>query len=193
MPVLERSRHLAGWSRWRIARWTVAAVLLLTPLAMMQVSDEWHWTAASFVFAGVLIGGPLLLYELVERSGRSWSYRAGVAVALATGFVSIWTTIVRDDGNGMGNFLILMAAAVGGFAAWFRADGLARTMFGVAIMQGLAGVAGAPAPRPAAEPDGPRTALVHGGGLALAWLASAIAFRLAARNGQGTEGALNGR
>src|SRR5688572_26165458 len=61
------SKDAAGWKCWRVARWGAALALLLTPLAMMQVSDEWHWTFGSFVFAGTMIGGVMLLYEFVER------------------------------------------------------------------------------------------------------------------------------
>jgi hypothetical protein len=28
--------------------------------------------------------------------------------------------VVRDDGNGIGFFMVVLAAGVGGFAAWFR-------------------------------------------------------------------------
>src|SRR3954452_19014570 len=62
------------------------------------------------------------------RGSSEKAYRAGVAVALATAFLTVWTTVVRDDGNGIGFFLLIMAAMVGGFSAWFRPAGLARTM-----------------------------------------------------------------
>ena len=39
------------------------------------------------------------------RSGRG-AYRAGVAVAVVASFLTVWTTIVRDDGNGMGFFMV---------------------------------------------------------------------------------------
>lgn len=45
------------WNYWRIARWSAALVLLLTPLVMMQISNEWHWGIGSFVLAGIMIGG----------------------------------------------------------------------------------------------------------------------------------------
>lgn len=169
------------WNRWRIARWTAALALLLTPLAMMQVSDEWHWTFGSFVLAGAVIGGIGLLYELVERASESRAYRAGFALALLTSFLTFWTTIVRDDGNGIGFFLLIMAAAVGAFSAWFRPAGMARTMFGVAIMQALLGVAIATAPSTAATPDGSFTALLHSGLFTALWLLSAAFFRVAAK------------
>lgn len=168
------------WDTWRIARWTAALALLLTPLAMMQISDEWHWTAGSFVFAGIMIGGVGLLYELAEKLSGSRAYRAGAAVALLSSFLTVWTTIVRDDGTGAGFFLIIMAAGVGGFAAWFRPSGMARTMLGVAIMQALFSLAIATAPSTASVPHGVFRALVSGGFFTALWLMSAICFRVAA-------------
>ena len=175
------SAGLRVWNPWRIGRWTVALALLLTPLAMMQVSDEWHWTFGSFVFAGAMIGGVLLLYEFVERASASRAYRAGVAVALLASFLTVWTTLVRDDGTGLGWFLLIMAAGVGSFSAWFRPAGMARTMFGVAIMQALFGVAIATAPSTALMPDGGFRALVLSGVFAALWLISAACFRVASK------------
>jgi hypothetical protein len=174
-------RGAAARDYWRVARWTAALALLLTPLAMMQISDEWHWNAGSFVFAGIMIGGVGLLYELAERLSGSRAYRAGAAVALASSFLTVWTTIVRDDGTGAGFFLVIMAAGVGGFAAWFRPAGMARTMFGVAIMQASFGLAIATAPSTASVPDGVFRALASGGFFTALWLASAILFRAAAK------------
>lgn len=175
------------WNVWRIARWAAALALLLTPLVMMQFSDEWHWTIGSFLLAGTMIGGVGLLYELAERASGSRAYRAGVAVALVASFLTVWTTLVRDDGNGIGFFLVIMAAAVGGFSAWFRPAGMARTMLGVAIMQALLGVAIATAPSTAGLPDGPLKALLFSGFFTALWLMSAACFR-AARADQETAG-----
>ena len=79
------------------------------------------------------------------RTGRG-AYHAGVAVAVVASFLTVWTTIVRDDGNGMGFFMVIMAVAVGWFAASFRPAGMARTMLGVAIMQAMVGILIATAP-----------------------------------------------
>ena len=166
---------------WRVARWTAALALLLTPLVMMQVSDEWHWTPRGFLFAGVMIGGVGLLYELAERMSGSRAYRAGAAVALASSFLTVWTTFVRDDGNGIGFFLLVMAAATGGFAAWFRSAGMARAMLGVAVMQALLGIAIATAPSTANTPDGASRALLFSGIFTALWLVSAACFRAAAK------------
>jgi len=117
-------------------------------------------------------------------SNESWAYRAGVAVAVAASFLTVWTTVVRDDGGGMSYFLMIFAAAVGGFSAWFRPAGMARTMLGVAIMQALLGVATATAPSTASSPDGSFKALLFGGIFAGLWLVSAVLFRVASNRGR---------
>ena len=55
--------------------------------------------------------------------GESRGYRIGVAIAVVTSFLTVWTTVVRDDGNGIGFFMLILAAVVGGFFwghAWAR-------------------------------------------------------------------------
>ena len=53
--------------------------------------------------------------EMAGQPANSGSkaYRAGVAVAALTAFLSIWTSIVRDDGNAMGFFMTILAVGVG--------------------------------------------------------------------------------
>jgi len=111
----------------------------------------------------------------------SRAYRAGVAVALATSFLTVWTTIVRDDDTGTGFFLLILAAAAGGFAAWFQSAGMARAMLGVAVMQVLLGVAIATAPSTASTPDGGFRVLLFSGVFTVLWLVSAACFRAAAK------------
>jgi hypothetical protein len=114
-------------------------------------------------------------------SGESGTYRAGAAVALVASFLIVWTTLVRDDGTGIGYFLVIMAAVVGGFSAWFRPAGMARTMVGVAIMQALLGIAVATAPSTASMPNGSLKALLFSGFFTALWLISATFFRLASK------------
>ena len=108
-------------------------------------------------------------------------YRTGLAVAVVTSFMIVWTTVVRDDGNGAGFFMLIMAAAVGAFAAEFRPAGMARAMLGVAIMQALLGMLIATAPVTASMPGGPFRILLFSGAFAALWLASAACFRIAAK------------
>jgi hypothetical protein len=142
---------------------------------------------------------PLILAAVMVRfstgdkhmtgSSESRAYRAGVAVALLTSFLTVWTTIVRDDGTGIGFFMLIMAAAVGGFAAWFRPAGMARTMLGVAVMQILLGIAIATAPSTASMPGGSLKALLFSGVFTALWLISAAFFRAASKSGHKTAAA----
>jgi len=169
-----------GWNHWRIVRWSVAALLLLSPLVMMRIIEGWNWGVFDFVFAAVMIGGAGLLYELAAKWSGDWAYRAGAAMALLSSFLLVWSTIIRDDGTGEGFFLIIMAVAVGGCASWFTAAGMARTMLGVAVMQALFGIAVATAPSTADTHFGPSGYLLYSGFFIVLWLVSAGLFKHAA-------------
>ncbi len=119
-------------------------------------------------------------------SRKNRSYLGGVAIAVGTSLLTIWTTVVRDDGTGVGWFLIILGAGVGAFAAWFRPAGMARAMFGVAIMQILFALAIATAPSTAEQPDGGLRALALSGVFTALWLLSAASFRAACKNEAGS-------
>ena len=112
------------------------------------------------------------------------AYCAGVAVAVVTSFLIVWTTIVRDDGQGLGNFGVIMAAMVGAFAVRLQPAGMARTMLGVAAMQVLIGIAIATAPITAVEPDGVFKAILFSSVGAALWLLSGAFFRAASKRDQ---------
>ncbi len=115
----------------------------------------------------------------MSGSSKGWAFRAGIFVAVAVSFLTIWTTIVRDDGNGFGFFMLVMAALVGAFSAGFRPAGMARALLGVAIMQALLGISIATEPSAARIADGSfKTVLLSTFFVAL-WLASAVCFRIA--------------
>jgi hypothetical protein len=117
----------------------------------------------------------------IERANANWAYRAGAGVAVFACFMTVWTTIVRDDGNGAGFFMLILAAGVGSFAAWFRPAGMARTMLGVAVMQAVLGSLIATAPITATVPGGPLKALLFSVIFAALWLMSAAFFYTAAK------------
>ena len=116
---------------------------------------------------------------LMTGSSESRAYRAGIAVAVLASFLTVWTTIVRDDGTGVGYFMVILAVAVGWFAAWFRPDGMGRTMVGVAVMQLLLGSLIATAPVTAE----PMKTLLFNCVFAALWLLSALFFRAASKGG----------
>jgi len=113
------------------------------------------------------------------------AYRAGVGIAIVASFLTVWTTIVRDDGTGAGYFMVIMAAAVGGFTAWFRAAGMARTMLGVAVMQLCLGALIATAPVTATLPGGAPKVMLFNGFFTALWLISAAFFRASSKEDQG--------
>lgn len=173
---------------WRVARWSAAAALLAVPLVMMQISGEWNWSANDFLFAAFMIGGALLLYELAGRLSTSMAYRAAAALAVAAAFLLVWINLAvgivgsEDNPTNLGFFLLVLAAAVGAFAAEFRARGMARAMLGVAGVQMLLGVVIATAPSTArVEPMGAWGVLMISGFFAALWLASAALFLRASR------------
>ena len=123
-----------------------------------------------------------------EGASGSAAYRAGAIVAVLASLLTVWTTLVRDDGSGIGYFMVIIAAAVGAFSAWFRPAGMARTMVGVAVMQVL-GVAVATAPTTASLPHGSLKALLFSGVFAALWLTSAAYFRVASKRDHARAGA----
>ena len=114
----------------------------------------------------------------------SHAYRAGIGIAILTSFLTVWTTIVRDDGSGGGFFMVIMAVGVGWVAAGFRPAGMARGMVGVAAMQAVLGGLNATAPIVAQVPGESVKALIFSGVFALLWLLSAAFFRAAAKADQ---------
>lgn len=165
------------WNGWRIARWSAVAILLVLPLAMMQVVPDWNWGPGAFVLAGIVIGGPVLLYEVAAKRSTSNAYGLGAAVALATSFVTVWTTIVRDDGNGLGFFGAVFTAAACAFVAKCKAEGMARAMLATAGVQAMLAAMVATAP----ITEQPIKILMLSGVFCLLWLASAELFRRSAR------------
>ena len=113
------------------------------------------------------------------RGGRA--YPAGISVAVLASFLTVWTTVVRDDGTGAAYFMIILAAAAGAVAAWFRPAGMARAMVGVAVMQVALGLLTATAPSTASMPGGAFKVLLFTGFFTALWLVSATFFRVAAK------------
>jgi hypothetical protein len=100
-------------------------------------------------------------------------------------FLTVWTTVVRDDGNAVGYFMVILAVGVGAFASWFRSSGLARTMFGVAAMQVMLGSLIATAPITMAAPGESIRTMLFNGFFTVLWLLSAALFRAAATRESG--------
>ncbi|MBH8558469.1 hypothetical protein [Hymenobacter negativus] len=119
----------------------VTAFLLLIPLVAMQFTKEVNWTLSDFVFAGGLVFGTGLAYQLIASQANGPAYRFGIGLALAAGFLLIWVNgavgLIGSENN-PANLLyagVLGVAAVGALLARFRPLGMARAMVAAALAQ----------------------------------------------------------
>ncbi len=133
-------------SRWRIAAWGAAAALLLVPLVAMQVTDEVAWTASDFAFAGGLLAGVGVAYELAVRMTRNRAYWAATGVALAGVFLLVWMNAavgIIGTENNPANLMfggVLVTGLVVAVFARFQANGMAAALVAMAVAQALVAV-----------------------------------------------------
>jgi hypothetical protein len=117
------------------------AALLLVPLVAMQFSDEVVWTLSDFVFAATLIFGTGLLFLLATRMTGNNTYRAAAGLGLAATFLLIWINgavgIIGGSDINMLYAAVPVAGILGALAASFRPQGMARTLFAMALIQAL--------------------------------------------------------
>ncbi|WP_294173548.1 hypothetical protein [uncultured Sphingomonas sp.] len=162
-------------------------MVLLLPLAAMQLTDEVRWNGADFIFAGVLIGAVGLTYELAVSRTRDRAYRAGVGVALAATFLLVWANgavgLIGSEDNPANLLfgLVPLTALVGAMLAAFRPAGMARALLAAAIVQLLVTSTVLAIGWGARSPVWPREFVLAGGGFCGLWLASAWLFGKAAR------------
>jgi hypothetical protein len=169
-------------SRWRVAGWGMAALLLLLPLVAMQVTDEVAWDGADFVVFGVMLVGAGVTFELAARMTGNHAYRAAVGVALATALILLWVYAavgIIGSENNPANLMygaVLAVGITGAFIARFQPRGMARALLATALAQVLVAVIA----RIAGSGSAP--VVIGATGLFVAlWLLSAWLFRKAAR------------
>lgn len=128
-------------SRMRIAAWAAAALLLLLPLVAMQFTDEVVWDVTDFAFAGALLVGTGVTFELAARKTGDSAYRAAVGVALAAAFILIWVNgavgVIGSEDNpaNLMYFGVLAVGIIGALLARFQPLGMARALFATALAQ----------------------------------------------------------
>lgn len=166
-------------SRWRMAIWGAAALLLLIPLVAMQFTSEVSWTGSDFLVMGALLAIVCGSYELATRLSDSTAYRAGAGVAIVTGFLTVWVNgavgMLGSEDN-PANLLfggVLLVGVIGALIARFRPQGMARAMYATAAAQGLMTVYALVA--------GYSEVVLHIGFFILLWVVSAGLFEKAAR------------
>lgn len=133
-----------GGNKWLTAAWTTAtALILLTPIVAMQFTEEVKWTVGDFIFAGAMLLGAGVTYELAARAG-GLAYQAAVVVALGTGVLIMWVTgavgiIGSEDNPGNQLYLAVVALAIlGAIVTGGRAAGMVWAMSVAALATLLA-------------------------------------------------------
>ena len=174
-------------SRWRIAVWGTAALLLLLPLVAMRVTDGMDWDVADFVVFGAMLAGAGGAYELAARRSGSHAYRAAAGLALATAFILVWMNlavgIIGSEDSPANRMYggVLAVGIVGAFAVRFRPHGMARATAVTALAQALVGAIALIAGLGSTGENWPRVIVVLTGFFAGLWLLSAWLFRKVAR------------
>ena len=150
----ENTTHMTQLSKTILRVALVALGLLMVPLVASRVVDGWNWPPGAFVFVYVLFFGTGMAYALIARKMGPWSYKAGVGLALAAGFVMGWANMVHiSESENPAYFMYFGVLAVGGVGAWLarlEARGLARALFAMAgtlVVVGM--IAGSPDVPPA--------------------------------------------
>lgn len=119
------------------------AALLSIPLLATLFGGEVHWSIYDFVFAGVLIFGTGLIYELISRGVKNNDYRIGLVISLGAGFLLIWSNlavgIIGSEDNPFNTmyFGVILIGIIGALLSRFKPNGMAWTLFTMAIAQGL--------------------------------------------------------
>jgi hypothetical protein len=161
----------------------VALGLLMVPLVASRVVPGWNWPAGTFVFVYVLFFGTGMAYAVIARRMGAWPYKAGVGMALVTGFVLGWSSMVHVTGTenpaNFAYYSVLVVGCVGAWVARLEARGLARTLF---AMAGLLGLIALLLPSGAPPEMARRMATGHGVEVAL-FTASGLLFRRASVGG----------
>ena len=110
-----------------------------------------------FCFAGVLLFGTGLTYELVARKAGGIAYRAAVGVALVAAFLLVWINaavgIIGNEDNpaNLMYFGVLAVLTIGIAMARLRPRGMVRALFATAFAQMLVPVIALIAWRPSLD------------------------------------------
>ena len=119
----------------------VTVCVLLIPLIATQFSDEWNWDTFDFVFAGTLIFGTGLAYQLVARKATTFAYRAAAGMALATAFLLVWINaavgIIGDGPINQMYFGVILVGFIGAIIARLEPQGMSRALLATAIAMAL--------------------------------------------------------
>jgi len=181
--VKENTTHMPQLVKTMLRVALGALAALMVPLVASQFVEDWHWGVGGFVFVYVLFFALGMTYALIARKMGAWSYKAGVGLALVSGFGLAWSTMVHVADSGHPErfvyYSVLVVGIVGALLARLEARGLAYTLFAMAGTNVLIAVilpSGAP-------PDLARNMAIGHGVFVVMLIASGLLFRHASLAG----------
>jgi hypothetical protein len=179
----ERITHMSQLVKTMLRVALGALAVWMVPLVASQFVEDWHWGVGGFVRVYVLFFATGMVIALIARRMGVWSYKAGVGVALVSGFGLAWSTMVHVADSGHPErfvyFSVLVVGIVGALLARLLARGLAYTLFAMAATYALIAVilpSGAP-------PDLARNMAIGHGVFVVMLIASGLLFRHASLAG----------
>jgi len=172
-------------NRWRMAAWGFAGLMLLLPLIAMQFTDEVNWDRSDFVvFAGLLLGVGLL-FEITVKKTQNPAYRAGIGLTLFAAFLLVWVNgavgIIGPESNdaNLMYFAVLAIGVIGVVISRFRAEGMSRALYAMALAQATVAVV-ALTPAFGGPASQPLEVLILNSFWVVLFVAAALLFRKAA-------------
>lgn len=139
--VKEQVMHMPELAKTMLRVALGALAVWMVPLVASQFVADWHWGVAGFVRAYVLFFLTGMAIALIARRMGEWSYKAGVGVALVTGFGLGWSNMVHvaDSGNpaNLWYYSVLVLGLLGAALSRLKASGLAWTLFAMAATLAL--------------------------------------------------------
>ncbi len=135
----------------RLGMWAVVVLLLmLIPLVLTLLNPQasinggtgggWDWTGGDFIFAFVVLFGAAVAYELVAKRIDNMTYKIAVGLAVGASLLLIWVNaavgiIGENNGFNLIYLGIVFIGLIGSIIARFRPQGMARTLFVMAVAQ----------------------------------------------------------
>ncbi len=169
-------------ARYAAALMAAVASFLMIPLTAMQFTNEVNWTVFDFIAAWVLLYGAGMTYKLVARRFESSSFRFGVGLAVGTTLLVTWINlavgIIGSENNPANDlyFGVILVGLSGAVMSRFRPQGLASTMYAMALAQFLVPIIALMIWRPDFGP-GVIKVLILNGFFVILYIGSAMLFR----------------
>ncbi len=80
-------------TRWRVALWSLAALLLAAPWVAMRFTDAMRWDAADFLLFGAMLAVAGGLVEIVLRVSTRRRVVFGTLLAVGALFLLVWAEL----------------------------------------------------------------------------------------------------